>query len=146
MALGRIPDTTTEVMLNLDAAGVVEACGTPRAAAELVYAAAVALTGLPWANAADVILVGFGEHLAAGAAHIRSVGSLDDIAGELATLAADDEGQPPPTPGRSRGGARNEATGRTATVLSASTPWTRLAWTGYEPVRPRERAERPDRE
>ena len=75
--LGRVPGTSAEALVNLEAAGLVEVVGSEPAAAGIVHAAAVALAGLPWASAGEVILVGFGEALAATAAHLRFVPTFD---------------------------------------------------------------------
>ena len=49
----------------------------------LVHAAAISLSGSPWAKAANIVLVGFGNRLAAAETHVRSVARLEDIAEEL---------------------------------------------------------------
>ena len=81
--LGRIAATGQEALINLDAAGVVEVRGGSEASAALVHAAAISLTGTPWAKAANIVLVGFGNRLAAAETHIRSVARIEDIAEEL---------------------------------------------------------------
>ena len=81
--MGRIAATGQEALINLDAAGVVEVRGGSEASAALVHAAAISLTGTPWAKAANIVLVGFGNRLAAAETHIRSVARLEDIAEEL---------------------------------------------------------------
>jgi DNA-binding SARP family transcriptional activator len=81
--LGRISASGQEALINLDAAGVVEVHGGAEAAEALVHAAAISLTGTPWAKAANIVLVGFGNRLAAAETHIRSVARLEDVAEEL---------------------------------------------------------------
>jgi hypothetical protein len=66
----------------------MEVIGSDPAAAGIVHAAAVALAGLPWASAGEVILVGFGEALAATAAHLRFVPTLGHVRDELNRLLA----------------------------------------------------------
>jgi DNA-binding SARP family transcriptional activator len=81
--LGCIAASGQEALINLDAAGMVEVRGGVEAAAGLVHAAAISLTGTPWAKAANIVVVGFGNRLAAAETHIRSVARLEDIAEEL---------------------------------------------------------------
>ena len=81
--IGCISATGQEALINLDAATVVDVGGDAEAAAALVHAAAISLSGSPWAKAANIVLVGFGNRLAAAETHVRSVARLDDIAEEL---------------------------------------------------------------
>ena len=94
--VGRLPDTTTEVMINLEAGGMVGVRGTSERASGLIASTALALAGLPWARSADVILAGFGETLAHTGPHIRTAPNLDAVADELETAeAARGDGQTP---------------------------------------------------
>ena len=86
--VGRLPGTTTEVMINLEAGGIVGVRGDGERAAGLIASTALALTGMPWARSADVILAGFGETIAQTGPHIRTAPNLDAIADELEAVAA----------------------------------------------------------
>lgn len=86
--IGRDTTTGSEVLINLEASAVTGVSGTPEMAAGLVHGAALALTGLPWARAADVILVGFGHVLATSQPHMRVATSVADITEELRSVAA----------------------------------------------------------
>lgn len=86
--VGRLPGTTTEVMINLEAGGLVGVRGNRERAAGLVASTALALTGMPWARSADVILAGFGETLPQAGPHIRTAPNLDAVADELEAAAA----------------------------------------------------------
>ncbi|MGI8753561.1 MAG: hypothetical protein ACR2MN_14865 [Acidimicrobiales bacterium] len=86
--IGRETVTGAEVLINLEASAVTAVTGTPEESAGLIHGAALALTGLPWARAADVILIGFGHLLAASQAHMRVAASVADISDELRSLAA----------------------------------------------------------
>lgn len=81
--IGRVPDSTAEVMLNLAAARVVHVRGDPEHAAGLIHAAALAFTGLPWTESADVVLIGSDPTLAEAAVQIRAVRSLDEVIDDL---------------------------------------------------------------
>lgn len=81
--VGRAPQSDAEVLVNLAAAGVLHVRGDAEHAAGLVQATAVALTGVPWATSADVVLVGSDVIPAETAVHIRTVQSLDDVIGRL---------------------------------------------------------------
>lgn len=85
--VGRDVGSGAAVLLNLESASVTKVSGDARSAAGLVHAAALALTGLPWAAGADVVLVGFGELLAACRPHVRVVATVTDIADELRSVA-----------------------------------------------------------
>jgi DNA-binding SARP family transcriptional activator len=86
--LGRLPGTTTEVLINLEAAGIISVRGDDERAAGLIVSAALALAGLPWAGSADVILVGFSETLAQAGPHIRTVPTLEAVVDELEAMGA----------------------------------------------------------
>ncbi|MDQ2727565.1 MAG: hypothetical protein M3Y91_06825 [Actinomycetota bacterium] len=86
--IGQETATGSEVLINLEASTVTGVSGDPETAAGLVHGAALALTGLPWARAADVILIGFGHLLATSQAHMRVASSVADISEELRSLAA----------------------------------------------------------
>ncbi len=86
--VGRLPGTATEVMINLEAGGIVGVRGNGERAAQLIASTALALAGLPWARSADVILAGFGETLAHTGPHIRTAPDLDAVADDLETAAA----------------------------------------------------------
>ncbi len=86
--IGRETVTGSEVLINLEASAVTGVSGSSETAAGLVHGAALALTGLPWARAADVILVGFGQLLATSQPHMRVAASVAAISDELRSRAA----------------------------------------------------------
>ncbi len=86
--IGRVPSSTTEVLINLEAAGVVGVRGQGERAADLIVSVALSLAGVPWATPADVILVGFGEELARTGVHLRFAASLDAILNEIEVAPA----------------------------------------------------------
>jgi len=87
--IGREPLSGGEVLINLEAAPMTGVSGAAECAAGMVHGAALALAGLPWAKAADVVLIGFGEVLAACQPHMRVAPSLQAIASELRERAAE---------------------------------------------------------
>jgi DNA-binding SARP family transcriptional activator len=86
--VGRHRDSGAHVLVNLEATPLTAVVGSEDAASALVHGAAVALGGLPWCRAADVVLVGFGQVLASCVAHVRTASSVLDVAGELRATAA----------------------------------------------------------
>jgi DNA-binding SARP family transcriptional activator len=76
-------------MINLAAAGVVQIRGDSTRAARLVHAAALSFIGLPWAESADVWLVGCSEALRGTAAQVRTVRSLNEAIDQLETEMTD---------------------------------------------------------
>lgn len=122
--IGRETGTGSEVLINLEASAVTGVSGSPGTTAGLIHGAALALTGLPWARAADVILVGFGQLLATSQPHMRVAASVAAISDELRTVAAASSSRLRAT------GAPNIAAGRlgagpdglTPTIILAPTP------------------------
>ncbi|MDQ6840213.1 MAG: hypothetical protein M3137_18245 [Actinomycetota bacterium] len=86
--IGQETTSGSDVLLNLEASAVTGVSGAPETAAGLIHGAAMALSGLPWARGADVILVGFGHLLATSQAHMRVASSVAAIGDELRSLAA----------------------------------------------------------
>ena len=81
--IGRVPGTAIEVMINLEAAGTVAVRGDSERSAGLVRSAALAFSGLPWADSADVVLVGFGDTVPLAGPHLRYAACLEEIIEEL---------------------------------------------------------------
>ena len=84
--LGRAAGGDAEVLINLEVARVLGVAGDPLRAAGVVRAIATSLAGVPWGQASNVMVVGFGEELAA-LEHIRAVSSIDEVAAELVATA-----------------------------------------------------------
>jgi DNA-binding SARP family transcriptional activator len=84
--IGRAAGSDAEVLLNLEAAGLLSVVGEDKRAEGVVRAMATSLSGAPWAGSLNVILVGFGAELEA-VDHVRSVTNLDQILDELQSTA-----------------------------------------------------------
>ncbi len=84
--LGQAAGGDAEVLINLEAARVLGVSGDPVRAAGVVRAIATSLAGVPWGQASNVIVVGFGKELAA-LEHIRAVSSINEVAAELLAIA-----------------------------------------------------------
>jgi DNA-binding SARP family transcriptional activator len=84
--IGRAAGIDAEVLLNLEAAGIVSVTGNPAKATGVVRAVAAGLSGLPWAASVNVVVVGFGAELQA-AEHVRAVADLNEIVAELESTA-----------------------------------------------------------
>ncbi len=80
--IGRAVDDGADILLNLEAAGVLWVTGDPERAAGVVRALATAMSGLTWAHAMTLIVVGFGGELSA-VDRVRSVDKLTDVLDEL---------------------------------------------------------------
>jgi hypothetical protein len=88
VSLGRTADGVT-ILINLGALGLVSIEGDPQMAAEAVTAAAIELATVPWSQAAQVILVGFGRADGLGFAEpVTLVDTLDECLAQLRTSAA----------------------------------------------------------
>lgn len=124
MPIGRETVAGSEVLINLEASAVTGVSGSPDTVAGLVHGAALALTGLPWARTADVILVGFGQLLATSQPHMRVAASVAAISDELRSMADASSsrlratGAPHIAAGRLAAGAD----GLTPTIIVAPTP------------------------
>jgi DNA-binding SARP family transcriptional activator len=75
-----------DVLLNLEAAGVLCVTGDAEKADAVVRALATNLSGLHWAQAVNLILVGFGSELDA-TANVRAVAALSSVIDELRSTA-----------------------------------------------------------
>ncbi len=84
--VGRAGGDGPEVLVNLEAAGVLSVVGDSRAADALIRAMATSLSGLTWARAVNLILVGFGAELEA-VDNVRAVPSLVSVLEELQSTA-----------------------------------------------------------
>jgi hypothetical protein len=84
--LGKAASGRADVLINLEAAAVLGVAGDPIRAAGVVRALAANLAGTPWAAAANLIVAGFGEQLAA-AEHVRAVSSVSEVTAELRSVA-----------------------------------------------------------
>jgi hypothetical protein len=88
VSLGRTTDGIT-ILINLGALGLISIEGDPQMAAEAVTAAAIELATVPWSQAAQVILVGFGRADGLGVAEpVTLVDTLDECLEQLRTSAA----------------------------------------------------------
>ncbi len=85
--LGRAAGSTAEVLLNLEAAGILTVTGDDERAAGVVRGLAGSLSGLPWTKAVNLVLVGFGRELEA-APQVRTVSVLGEALTELRSTAA----------------------------------------------------------
>jgi DNA-binding SARP family transcriptional activator len=89
--IGKAAAGQADVLINLEAAGVLTVTGGQTKSSGIIRAIATSLSGLPWSKALNLVLVGFGRELEV-APQIRSVACLAHILPELrstATVMAD---------------------------------------------------------
>jgi DNA-binding SARP family transcriptional activator/nucleoid-associated protein YgaU len=85
--IGRAGDDEADVLLNLEAAGVLCVTGEAERAAGVVRALATCISGLSWAHAVNLVLVGFGSELEP-VERVRSVSSIGAVIDELRSIAS----------------------------------------------------------
>jgi len=89
--LGKAVGTGADVIVNLEAAGVIGVTGDPQRASGIIRAIAASLSGLPWAEAISLVLAGFGDELHA-APQARVIPAVGAVLAELrSTVAVMDE-------------------------------------------------------
>lgn len=81
-AVGRAATGEADVLINLEAAGIVGIRGRPSRVAGLLHAVATHLIGAPWAAAVDLVLIGFPPGLIQGD-RVRTAPSFAALHGEL---------------------------------------------------------------
>ena len=84
--IGQAGDDGADILLNLEAAGVLCVTGDAERAAGVVRALATSVSGLSWAHAVNLVLVGFGRDLQA-VDRVRSIATLGEVLGELRSTA-----------------------------------------------------------
>jgi DNA-binding SARP family transcriptional activator len=84
--VGRASDDGADILLNLEAAGVLFVSGDPERAAGVVRALATSISGLMWTHAANLVLVGFGAQLRP-VDRVRSVAAIGEVIEELRSTA-----------------------------------------------------------
>jgi DNA-binding SARP family transcriptional activator len=85
--VGRATGGDDDVLLNLEAIGLIGVTGGVARASGLTRGMAIGLATLPWAEAVDVVLVGFGHELSESP-RVRNVATLGEVLGELRSRAA----------------------------------------------------------
>ena len=86
VAVGKAGQDGADVLLNLEAAGLLCVTGESETAAGVIRSLATSLSGLNWAQAVNLILVGFGSELEP-VSHVRVVESLTSVLAELGSTA-----------------------------------------------------------
>jgi DNA-binding SARP family transcriptional activator len=84
--IGHAGDDGADVLLNLEAAGVLCVTGEADRAAGVVRALATSISGLSWAHAVNLLLVGFGSELDP-VDQVRSVSTIGAAIDELLSIA-----------------------------------------------------------
>lgn len=86
VSFGRAAAGDADVLINLEAAGMLGVRGEPDRAAGFLFALATQLVGTPWAQALNIILVALPEGLA-NRDNVRQVGSISEVEAELRATA-----------------------------------------------------------
>jgi DNA-binding SARP family transcriptional activator len=85
--IGKAVASGADVLINLEAAGVLAVTGDRQRASGMIRAMATAMSGLPWAKAVNLILAGFGDELHP-APQSRTVPAVGTVLAELRSTAA----------------------------------------------------------
>ncbi len=82
VSLGRVAAGGADVLINLEAAGLVAITGEPARATGVLHGLATHLCGAPWAGAVDMVLIGMAPGLAL-ADRVRTATSVTAVRDEL---------------------------------------------------------------